>query len=194
MWLLDRTVSVPGHGAFVGLGRPWPLRRLLGGHRRAARRHRDLPAYEPGSLLEFGKGRSGAPYVVAGWDELEEDHVWTRGGIGRLVLPVADPGSGPWRLEASCGVLLSPYRDRAAVDVVVAGRRIESWRFSPEWDPEWRTAELPAPAAGPVEVLFVVRHPATLSDLRFSEHDPRQLGMNLNRLRLGPVEPIDPGS
>ena len=189
MWLLDKVAAVPGHAAFVALGRPWWLRRLTGGHRRASRLNRELPSYRPGTLLEFRIDGNGAPFLTAGWGAPEAEHVWTHGGLGRLVIPIADPAPGPWRLQVSAAILLNSYRDHGEVDVVVGGRHVATWRFAFLDLIEWRTAELPAPPNGPLEILFQVRFPAFPSDLRFPGSDDRQLGLNLNRLRLGPAEP-----
>ena len=187
MWLLDRSAAVPGHLAFVALGRPWRLRRLLGAHRRAASRHRDLPAYEPGTRLEFGYG-DGNRYAVAGWEAPDPDGRWTRGGLGRLVLPLAEVPPGPWQLEAECEVLHTGFNREVEADVIVDGRNLDTWQFSGTLPSrEHRVAELPGPAAGPVEILFVVRHPVIAADVRWPSDDPNQVGLRLFSLTLGPV-------
>jgi hypothetical protein len=189
MWLLHRALAVPARLCFAAVGWPWRLRRLLGAHRRAAHRCPGLPPYEPGTELHFGLGGSGTPYAVAGWDVEEEHGRWTRGGLGRLVLPLAAAPRGSWALEARCTVVLTAYRPAASVEVIVDGRRAAVWRFEharPEFE---RVAEVPAPGEGPLEILFRVRDPVVPTEARVKGSDDRQLGLLLSTLRLGPASP-----
>ena len=188
MWLLDRSAAVPAGLGFVGLGRPWRLRRLFGAHRRAAARHADLPAYRPGTRLEFGSG-NGYPYAVAGWDAPDPAGRWTRGGLARIVLPLAEPARpGPWTLEAECEVLHTSFNREVETDVIVGGRRVATWRFS-GFFPERRALAATAPELppGPVEIVFVVRHPVIAADVRWPSDDPSQVGLHLFNLALSPA-------
>jgi hypothetical protein len=187
MWLLRRTVAVPAHGAFVALGRPWRLRRFLGGHRRAARHHPDLPPYAPGERLRFGTGSPDGVYAVDGWAAPTEQGRWSLGGLGRVVLPLRETIAGAWVLEAESAVVLTPYRQDVEVDVVADGRRVATWRFVGETLPYPRAAPIRSPGPGPIEILFVVRPPAVPMDARVPGSDDRQLGILLAGLRLGPA-------
>lgn len=184
-WSLPSPWALPAQAAFLGAGRPWPLRRAL---RRAVgapiRPVDGVPPYEIGRVLSFTLGGDGGPYLRGGWSYPEGFGTWSLGTPSYVVLPLAAP------LERSCAIELqlvgfvTAYLPPLHVDLAVNDVRVTQLRFD---DPakQIRIVRVLVPASAVrgwnrLELAFVARHAVTPAEGRE--------GPDLRRLAVGLVK------
>lgn len=145
-------------------------------------------AYAYGTLLEFGQGQNGLPYLAGGWGDPEQRYVWSTDVAGALELPVP-PTDRPLRVRATlAGLVKPPLLPSQEVTVLANGQPVAQWSVVNTGE---FTAVIPAGIPGVGGTLRLeLRTPlaATPKSLGLNG-DLRRLGISLFHLAVTPESP-----
>jgi len=186
---IDRTVRVPAAAAFIALGRPPSLRRVLARDPRARLlARRDLPdlALSRVALADEATLRA-AP--VLGWSIPEQGGRWTDGDEALLAFRATGRAVADLPIAVRLRPFADPRRRPLAVEVWVNDRQADSWGFvggDGSLQTRGLTVSRAVLAGRPVlSLALCVREPASPAALGLSQ-DARRLGVFVEELRLAP--------
>lgn len=138
-------------------------------------------AYTIGSAVKFAKAGNSTPYLGQGWSGAEDNHRWSVGDVGRVVLNLENTADQRLTLRLLAGAFPTKDNGPQPIDVLINGQKIAAWEMSAE--SKWYYVAIPQELSHSkkLDIQFLIKQPTSPCELHQSE-DCRKLGIRAEEL------------